>query len=110
MAGGNPTTYTFPNGTTLLYFTSKCPPGWGIAPNCVGVARASSWDGVYDAMALPHPLTYPESEDPFVFRDPRGNFHLLTNVNTYHRRCGAGVPCGGHAWYVRFQLLLCGFC
>ncbi|CAK0821635.1 unnamed protein product [Prorocentrum cordatum] len=23
---------------------------------------------------------------------------MLTNVNTGHRRCGSGVPCGGHAW------------
>ena len=25
-------------------------------------------------------------------------FHMLTNVNTWHARCAAGVPCGGHAW------------
>lgn len=33
-----------------------------------------------------------------MFQDPRGNFHLLTNVNTYHRRCNEGAACGGHAW------------
>lgn len=43
------------------------------------------------------PITAPESEDPSVFQDPRGNFHLLTNINTYHRHCAAGVACGGHA-------------
>ena len=32
-----------------------------------------------------------------MFQTRRG-FHLLTNVNTYHRRCAEGVPCGGHAW------------
>jgi hypothetical protein len=43
------------------------------------------------------PIVHPESEDPFVFKTRRG-FHLLTNVNTYHRRCTSGVPCGGHAF------------
>ena len=33
-----------------------------------------------------------------MFQDKRGNFHLFTNVNTGHQRCGVGVPCGGHAW------------
>jgi hypothetical protein len=43
-------------------------------------------------------VTRPESEDPFVFRDARGHFHLLTNVNTGHARCNESVACGGHAW------------
>jgi hypothetical protein len=44
------------------------------------------------------PITFPESEDSFVFRDPRGYFHMLTNVNNFHKRCAQGVACGGHAW------------
>jgi hypothetical protein len=44
------------------------------------------------------PITYIESEDPSVFIDMRGNYHLLTNVNTGHARCKQGVECGGHAW------------
>lgn len=44
------------------------------------------------------PITKPENEDPAIFRDPRGNLHLITNVNTGHSRCAANVPCGGHAW------------
>ena len=34
----------------------------------------------------------------FHAQDPRGNFHLLTNVNTCHRRCPSGMACGGHAF------------
>ena len=44
------------------------------------------------------PITHPENEDPAIFVDPRGNYHMLTNVNTGHRRCGSGVACGGHLW------------
>ena len=81
--GGNPAPYFFSNGSVLMYFSANpCPPGWGnISPgnNCIGVARGESWAGPFTA--LPLPVTHPESEDAFVFTDPRGNFHLLTNVN-----------------------------
>ena len=72
----NPAPFIFPNGSTLLFHSAQtCPPSWGLAPSCIGVAVASSWEGPYtEATALP--ITHPEGEDPFVFRDPRGNFHL----------------------------------
>lgn len=94
----NPAPFYFDNGTVLMYFAAApCPPGWGNAsPECIGLAIADSWNGTYTV--LPQPLAHPESEDPFVFRDPRGNFHMLTNVNNCHARCAQGVPCGGHAW------------
>ena len=37
-------------------------------------------------------------EDPAIFRDPRGNLHMLTNANSGHARCAAGGACGGHSW------------
>ena len=98
--GANPAPFFFENGTVLMYFSANpCPPNWGNkvpGNNCIGVARGTSWAGPF--AALPLPVTHPESEDAHVFRDPRGNFHLLTNVNNDHARCAQGVPCGGHAW------------
>ena len=98
--GGNPAPFFFENGTVLMYFSANpCPAGWGnISPgnNCIWVAKGDSWRGPFTAEPLP--VTHPESEDAHVFRDPRGNFHLLTNVNNDHTRCAQGVPCGGHAW------------
>ena len=98
--GANPAPFFFENGTALMYFSANpCPPNWGNkvpGNNCIGVARGDSWAGPF--AALPLPVTHPESEDAHVFRDPRGNFHLLTNVNNDHARCAQGVPCGGHAW------------
>ena len=95
----NPAAFIFPNGTTLLYYRAdQCPETWGaLAPACIGVAIADSWQGPFTSL-FDQPITHPEGEDPAVFRDPRGNMHMLTNVNTYHARCAAGVPCGGHAW------------
>jgi hypothetical protein len=62
----------------------------------LSVAATIRWRGPYEHVRKT-PIVHPESEDPFVFRTKRG-FHLLTNVNTYHKRCMIGVPCGGHAW------------
>jgi len=94
---GNPAALMEPDGSVKLYFTSRpCPPNSGAkAPNCIAMATAPSWDAVYQMNAVARPITFPESEDPSVFKDPRGNYHLLTNVNTYHARCAQGVPCGG---------------
>jgi hypothetical protein len=100
--GGNPSPLFFANGTVLMYYSANpCPPDWGNASpgnNCIGVAVGTSWRGPFTAAPLA--ITHPESEDAFVFRDPRGSFHLLTNVNNDHSRCAQGVPCGGHAWSV----------
>lgn len=95
-----PAPYIFENGTTLLYYqATSCPAGWGnLAPACIGVLRAPHWRGPYDLLFNRDlPIVHPESEDPTVFKTARG-FHLLTNVNTYHKRCGEGQACGGHAW------------
>ena len=100
-SGGNPAPVFLPNGTVLLYVSANpCPPNWGnISPynNCIGVLKANAWDGPFLA-ANPLPVTKPESEDPFVFIDHQGYFHLVTNVNNDHTRCASGIPCGGHAW------------
>jgi hypothetical protein len=95
----NPAPFIFPNGSALVFFSSQnCPPGWpgALAPACIGMATAPHWKGPYTAVGTT-PITSPESEDPSVFRDPRGNFHLLTNINNCHKHCAAGVACGGHA-------------
>lgn len=99
-AGGNPAPLLSPDGSQwLLYFTgTSCPPGWGLAPGCIAMATSPTYQGPYTVVPGPNPLVNMESEDPFVWRDPRGNFHMHTNINTYHRRCAQGVPCGGHAW------------
>ena len=90
-----------PGGEWKLFFTAApCPPDSGaLTTNCIASATSTNgWRGPYSMRGAKRPLTYPESEDPSVFVDPRGNWHMLTNVNTCHRRCAQGVECGGHAW------------
>ena len=94
----NPSPLQMPDGSVNVYFTSgdKNNP-CGLVSNCIGMATShNGWEGPF--VPVEEHITYPESEDPTVFIDPRGNFHMLTNVNTCHRRCPQGVECGGHAW------------
>lgn len=79
---GNPAPLVMPDGSINLYFTAvPCPPNSGAkASNCIAVATSTTgYEGPFQMRAAQHPVTYPESEDPSVFRDPRGNYHLLTN-------------------------------
>ena len=116
VSGGNPAPLLLPDGTWLLYFSAgPCPPNWNASMpgcnNCIGVARSDAGVAGPYRVANALPVTSPESEDPAVFVDPRGNFHLLTNVNNDHSRCAAGVPCGGHAWSrdgIQFSRLVIG--
>jgi hypothetical protein len=96
---GNPAPFIFENGTVLFYYSAQpCPAGWGKTGTCINVMRGDSWKGPYTPVSS-LPIGGPtESEDPSVFRDARGHFHLLTNVNNGHARCDPSVPCGGHAW------------
>lgn len=82
----NPAAYFFQNGTTLLFDRTS-------------VRWASAVDGKYDG----HRTTVAKNgtmnpEDPGVYRDKRGGFHMLFNANSGHSHCKSGVPCGGHAW------------
>lgn len=98
---GNPAPLVMPDGSINLYFTAvPCPKNSGaLAPNCIAMATSTTgFEGPYQMNAAPHPIFYPESEDPSAFIDPRGNVHSLTNCNTFHARCAQGVQCGGHAW------------
>ena len=94
----NPSPLVLPDGTVRLYFTQgDADNPCGLVSNCIGVAESKTgWDGVFQPS--PHHLTNLESEDSHVFIDPRGHFHMLTNINTCHRRCPQGTECGGHSW------------
>jgi len=94
----NPSPLMLPNGSIRLYFTSPDKENpCGLVDNCIGVAQSDTgWEGPFTPFA--HHLTNLESEDAHVFIDPRGNYHMLTNINTCHTRCPQGVECGGHSW------------
>ena len=95
----NPAPLILPNGTVLFYFTAATDTVRGPhTGNVIAVARADHWKGPYTVLSTGG-LTYPDAEDPVVFRDPRGNFHLLCNTNTGHWMTGNLTGhYTGHAW------------
>ena len=100
LAVTNPAPLVLPNGTVLLYFTGN--PDSVRAPNtgnAIAVARAPHWSGPYTVLDTLGGLTSPDAEDPVVFRDPRGRYHMLMNTNTGHWEQGnlTGLYTG-HAW------------
>lgn len=103
--------YYHPDGRTMLVVGGgACPQGWGGSGGahgggggCLWQFESPSWQGPFQQQPRDignpgDPITHPENEDPAIFIDPRGNYHMLTNVNTGHRRCGSGTACGGHLW------------
>jgi hypothetical protein len=93
--------YYYPNGSALLVWSGQqCPNGGG----CIWAGVADSWGGPYRQVQAA-PISEPGFgspaggiEDPAIFRDPRGNLHMLTNANSGHVHCQAGGACGGHSW------------
>ena len=96
----NPAPVILPNGTVLLYFTANPDALRGPhSGNTMAVARAPHWAGPYTNVDEFGGVTAPDAEDPFVFRDPRGHFHMLMNTNTGHWMGGnlTGLYTG-HSW------------
>jgi len=78
----NPSVYIFENGTVLMAYRG------GFHPWHVGIAVADSWRGPYRRVS-DSPVFEDVNEDPGLFRDARGNFHMLTHYFT---------TTGGHAF------------
>ena len=68
----NPSAYIFDNGTVLLAYRG----GW--SPWHIGIAVAPTWKGPY-IIKSDQPVFKDINEDPGLFRDARGNFHMFTH-------------------------------
>lgn len=88
-------------GGVLMAVTSHCPkrPGLLYPPEYVLVGRATTIAGPFIVDVEAGPVfgngsqPHNEAEDPFLFRDRRGGFHLLAHgMNIYSIRSGR------HAW------------
>jgi hypothetical protein len=103
----NPSLYVYPNGSVLLaYRGGPCPIPKGGKKDTVcnahrvSVAFAERWDGEYKRMRTAPAFTE-QNEDPGIFRDKRGNFHMITHYFAKEKTCGEGHTCqgpGGHAF------------
>ena len=93
----NPTSYIYPNGTTILIFRgNQCKPYHG--KNHIGIAIASHWKGPYKKLLKDPIFGYNGfNEDPYLWRNKRG-FHLLIHAqnNTGENK----TTRGGYAYSV----------
>jgi hypothetical protein len=79
----NPAPLVLPNGTILLYFRGTPGDKYG---ERIGVAVAT--DYTKEFVSQPDPLISDFNEDPYVWRDQRGHFHILLH--------GSYCECGKH--------------
>jgi len=70
----NPSAFVFPNGNILLAYRG-CPFNCG--DELINLALAQNYSGPYTRLNGDKPLFMNENEDPFIFRDNRGHWHLL---------------------------------
>lgn len=91
----NPGPLLLPNGSVLMYYRDDfhlpeptcCNEGIGLSL-CPGPMEPCE--------PLGRPLFNHTAEDPFVFADHRGNYHMLMNAMPY--QCEPKYQQGAHAW------------
>jgi hypothetical protein len=98
----NPTAYYFPNGSTLLQYDWQMK---GVTSKGFFLASAPTVAGPYTPVTGQWNVTAITWEqdiactDPFLWRDPRGNFHSVFHCrNWYKNRHGGGSDAGGHSF------------
>ena len=95
----NPTAYYFPNGTTLLMYDWQKP---GSHTKGFFLASAPDVAGPYSPVSGHWNVTTVTwrqdvaCTDPFLWRDPRGNFHAVFHCRNWNP--GPGGDAGGHAF------------
>ena len=105
----NPTPTILKNGTILLVYRAnpcKASSGGGAGGSeSLGIAVASHWNGSFVRRGGA-PVVSPadktgDHEDPFVWQDKRGSFHMITHNQADNNVCGskaAGSSCAAHLY------------
>jgi len=88
----NPGLLVYPNGTALMAYRGNAAAIASFANNeFLGVATASTWKSDYFSIDNKAPIVSHIGEDPYIYQDKRGNYHIV-----YHDMQGADR--GGHAY------------
>ena len=103
----NPTATILQNGTILLAYRAnvcaKSSGGGAGGGESLGVAVAAHWNATY-VRRVGKPIVSVadgtgDHEDPFLWQDARGHFHMITHDQNTNNRCGsqaAGSSCAAH--------------
>jgi hypothetical protein len=90
----NPSIFFFPNGTGLMAYRGGPTQEQGHDYWRVGMAVTDRWDKPFQRVG-DAPASTTMSEDPGIFRDQRGNFHMITHLLKGCPNKACGGP-GGH--------------
>lgn len=90
----NPGAFMLANGSVWMYYRDDAASAGPCSQESVGLAICPN--GTAKCVNLKNPLFNHTAEDPSVFRDHRGNFHMLINAGPY--KCTPKAAVGGHAW------------
>ena len=74
----NPGAFMLPNGSVWMYYRAQAS---GVGP-CSGesIGMSMCLNATAPCVSLANPVFKHTSEDPSVFQDHRGNYHMLTNA------------------------------
>jgi len=96
----NPTASILANGSIILVYRAN--PCEGHGSESLGVAMAANWNSSY-VRRPGGPVVSPSNntgnhEDPFLFVDRRGSFHIITHDQSDNNVCGDSKnhACGAH--------------
>lgn len=96
----NPSALLGPNDSVvLMYHGSTCDGS--LRGERLGLADAPHWNSTEYSKRPGPPIVAPSNgtgshEDPFLWRDKRGNFHVLTHNQQSGNLCGDSASCGAH--------------
>ena len=90
----NPSVFFYPNGTGLMAYRGGPTQEQGHDYWRIGMAVTDRWDRPFKRVGDAPAFTI-MSEDPGIFRDVRGNFHMITHLLKGCPNKACGGP-GGH--------------
>jgi hypothetical protein len=100
----NPSAQVLSNGTVVVVFRAN--PAVTGGGEQLGVAVAPHWSAPFETYPTPiikHSTGTPDNEDPFVWMQPDGSWHIVNHQQSTGNVCGdsdAGHSCGAH-WFSR---------
>ena len=92
----NPSPFPLPTGEVVLAYRG-CPYNCG-GPELINVAVARNYSGPYERLNNQQPMFHNANEDPFVWRDRRGHWHMLLHSLEAGGAFGDGPRVGRHAY------------
>ena len=92
----NPGPYLWSNGSMTMWYRDAGPTSSGCSNELIGVQFCANATAVCDGGGSSSRIFAHTAEDPSVFRDVRGGYHML--VNALPGGCQPKTFQGGHAW------------